>query len=220
MATFPAITGIAAYVIAGFTPHVISNNASFNCAFSSANVCACARACSKCISKYAHFARISRSISRLRARDAADASRFAARRFARLCGAPIVDVIGPTRARGTAHASGRVLGMNQRQTLVASRSIARSTAGMTPNARFRRPPRAVVRARSSARARMTPTPRGRGLGRGADATRPIIVRETCHVACTNTSPPEGLCTSDIRAVCVRDRGRDGVILVVVESFNA
>ena len=94
MATFPAITGIAAYVIAGFTPHVISNNASFNCAFSSANVCACARACSKCISKYAHFARISRSISRLRARDAADASRFAARRFARLCGAPIVDVIG------------------------------------------------------------------------------------------------------------------------------
>lgn len=194
MATFPAITGIAAYVIAGFTPHVISNNASFNRAFSSANVCACARACSKCSSKYAHFARISRSISRLRARDAADASRFAARRFARLCGAPIVDVIGPTRARGTAHASGRVLGMNRRQTLVTSRSIARSTAVMTPNARFRRPPRSVVRARSSARARVAPTPRARGLGRGADATRPIIVRETCHVACTNTPPPEGLYT--------------------------
>ena len=100
----------------------------------------------------------------------------------------------PKRARGTTHASVRVLGMNRRQTLVTSRSIARSTAVMTPNARFRRPPRSVVRARSSARARVAPTPRARGLGRGADATRPIIVRETCHVACTNTPPPEGLYT--------------------------
>ena len=92
----------------------------------------------------------------------------------------------PKRARGTTHASVRVLGMNRRQTLVTSRSIARSTAIMTPNACF-----VVLRARSSAfvvrtRANDAETAARDVPRRGADATRPIIVREMCHVACNNT----------------------------------
>lgn len=205
MATFPAITGIAAYFIAGFTPHVISNNASFNCAFSSANVCACARACSKCISKYAHFARISRSISRLRARDAADASRFAARRFARLCGAPIVDVIGANTPQTRPRHHTRLGARARNESTSNARHVALDRAldgGNDTQRAFssspaRGRPRSVVRARANDAETARAQPR-----RGADATRPIIVRETCHVACNNTSPPQGLYTYDIRTVCV------------------